>query len=178
MMYNIDQLKILIAPDNQLKKISKLVEEIDSNVELLVKKMLHLMYESNGIGLAAPQVGILKRIIVMDCSSEEEENRPYFIINPKVISSSDTFFDCDEGCLSLPNHYASVSRPDSVNIKFQNEKREFIEKVFTGLEATCIQHEIDHLNGILFVDHISRLKRSVILKKLEKYKKNISNNSF
>ncbi len=166
-MKNLD---IIIAPDKKLKKIAEPMAEIDRSIKLVLQKMINKMYESKGIGLAGPQVGISKRILVMDCSSEEEEKRPYKIINPEILSISEKFSDFEEGCLSLPHQYASVSRPQTVKIRYINELSETVEKIFSGIEATCVQHEIDHLNGILFVDHISRLKRNMILKKLKKYK--------
>ncbi len=168
------KLNIILAPDKLLKKKAIDVKEIDLKVRSLLDDMLETMYESNGIGLAGPQVGVLKRVLVMDCFYGEDKKKPYKIINPEIIFKSEVMNEFEEGCLSLPNFYSSVTRPEKVRVRYLSESGTITEKDFIGIEATCLQHEIDHLNGILFVDHVSRLKRNVILKKLEKYKKQIN----
>ena len=133
--------------------------------------MLECMYKNKGIGLAAPQVGILKRLIVIDCSQNEETRKPLKFINPEITKLSKNTSDFEEGCLSLPSQYSNVTRPDKITLRFKNTEGLICENEFSGLEATCIQHEIDHLNGKLFVDHISKLKKNIIIKKLIKLKK-------
>lgn len=166
-------MKILIAPDSRLNQISKTVEVIDNSIISILDDMLECMYKNNGIGLAAPQVGILKRLIVIDCSQNEEKKNPLKFINPEITKLSKTTSDFEEGCLSLPSQYSTVTRPNKITLKFKSIKGLVCEKDFSGLEATCIQHEIDHLNGKLFVDHISKLKKNIIIKKLIKLKKKI-----
>ncbi len=166
-----NKLKLIIAPDYRLNQVSKKVEFVDQNISNILEQMLEVMYDSKGIGLAAPQVGILKRIIVMDCSLENEQKKAFRFINPKIVKLSDSVSEYEEGCLSLPTQSAKVIRPSEVQVEYTNEKGKQIVKVFKDLEATCLQHEIDHLNGKLFVDHISKLRKNLILKKLKKYKK-------
>ena len=134
--------------------------------------MLETMYSAPGIGLAAVQVGILKRLIVIDISKEDEKKNPIFFVNPEIIYQSNKTSTYEEGCLSLPGFYAEVERPTECHINYldYNGKRKKLEA--DGLLATCIQHEVDHLNGVLFIDHISKLKRDMIIKKLRKNKKN------
>ena len=167
------KLKIILAPDKLLNKKATIVKKVDSFTKALLNDMLETMYESNGIGLAGPQVGVLKRLLVMDCFRGENK-KPYKIINPEIIYESNVLNEFEEGCLSLPNFYSYVLRPEKIRVRFLSDKGKVVEKDFSGIEATCLQHEIDHLNGILFVDHISRLKRSMILKKLKKYKNKIN----
>ena len=167
-------MKIILAPDSRLTRISKEVMVIDSEIENILNKMLECMYENNGIGLAAPQVGILKRLVVIDCSNNENKKKPYMFINPEIIEYAKDETEFEEGCLSLPKQFAKVSRPSYIKIKYKNIKGNLCKKNFKGLEATCIQHEIDHLNGKLFVDHVSKLKKNIIIKKLIKYKKYIN----
>tara|TARA_S200000501_G_scaffold367111_1_gene402971 strand:+ start:758 stop:1273 length:516 start_codon:yes stop_codon:yes gene_type:complete len=164
-------LQIIIAPDPRLLKNCVPVIDIDKNVQTLLEEMLKTMYKSNGIGLAAPQVGVLKRLIVMDCSSNNKNTKPYKFINPEIVEFSSDKMQYEEGCLSLPTQFANVTRPNKIVVKYKNEYGELKEKNFDGLEAICLQHEIDHLNGKLFVDHISKLKRNRIINKLKKYKK-------
>ena len=168
----INNLKLIIAPDYRLNQVSKKVDLVDQNILDTLEQMLEVMYDSNGIGLAAPQVGILKRIIVMNCSSEHAQKAAFKFINPKIIKLSDNMSEYEEGCLSLPTQFAKVVRPSEVKVEYINEKGKKIVKVFTNLEAICLQHEIDHLDGKLFVDHISKLRKNLILRKLKKYKKN------
>ena len=164
-------LNIIIAPDPRLLRVSKPVEEINNDIKKLLDDMLHTMYESNGIGLAAPQVGILKRLIVMDCSEKNTKKKPLKFINPEILRFSSERSEFEEGCLSLPTQYAKVERPSNINVEYKDENGKKILKNFSGIEATCLQHEIDHLDGKLFVDHLSKLKKNRIIKKLEKFKK-------
>ena len=164
-------LTIIIAPDQRLLEVSKPVKDINREVKLLLEDMLETMYKSNGIGLAAPQVGILKRLIVMDCIDQNKKRNPLKFVNPEIVNISSDKSEYEEGCLSLPTQFAKVERPSYIEVTYQDENGKKINKNFSGLEATCLQHEIDHLNGKLFVDHVSRLKKNRILKKLEKIKK-------
>jgi peptide deformylase len=165
------KLPILTAPDPQLKKKSQPVEKVDAEIKTLMDDMLETMYEAPGIGLAAPQVGVLKRVIVVDVAKEEEEPQPHRMANPELLWVSDEDNSYQEGCLSLPEHYADVVRPAAIRVRYLDEENEIRELEAEGLLATCIQHEIDHLDGVLFVDHISALKRNMILRKLLKAKK-------
>ena len=164
-------MQIIVAPDIRLNQISKKVEVIDSSIVSILDEMLECMYKNNGIGLAAPQVGILKRLVVIDCSNSNDIRKPLKLINPEIVKKSQDIAEFEEGCLSLPSQYAKVLRPSEITLKYQTLEGLFCNKKFKGLEATCIQHEIDHLNGKLFVDHISKLKKNIIIKKLKKLKK-------
>ena len=166
-------MEIIVAPDSRLNQISKKVEIIDDSIASTLDQMLECMYQNNGIGLAAPQVGILKRLVVIDCSDNKEIKKPLKLINPEIIKLSKNSSEFEEGCLSLPSQYAKVTRPSEITLKYKNIEGLICENKFIGLEATCIQHEIDHLDGKLFVDHISKLKKNIIIKKLKKLKKNI-----
>jgi peptide deformylase len=163
-------LPIIVAPDPRLKRRSEIVEEVTDTHRKLIDDMLDTMYHAPGIGLAAPQVGVLQRIIIVDLSKGDENPHPYKMINPKITWSSDKFFDYDEGCLSLPEHYAQVKRPNQIHLSYIDPTghEQFLDA--EDLLATCIQHEIDHLDGVLFVDHISKLRRDLIIRKLKKYK--------
>ena len=163
------KLNIIIAPDERLNQLSKEVKSIDKKILDVLDNMLECMYLNNGIGLAAPQVGILKRLIVVDCGTAEK--KPLKFINPEIVKISQDMAEYEEGCLSLPQQFAKVVRPETVTIKYTSTDGKKNEKEFKGIEATCIQHEIDHLNGKLFVDHVSKLKKSIIIKKLIKLKK-------
>ena len=164
-------LKIIIAPDPRLLEVSKPVKEVNNDIKNLLEDMLQVMYRSNGIGLAAPQVGILKRLVVMDCSEKNTKKEPLKFVNPEILSLSSDKSEFEEGCLSLPTQYAKVERPSNIEVEYKDENGNKYRKSFSGIEATCLQHEIDHLNGKLFVDHISKLKKNRIIKKLEKIKK-------
>ena len=164
-------MEIIVAPDNRLNQVSKEVEVVDNIVISILNQMLECMYKNNGIGLAAPQVGILKRLVVVDCSDKNNIKKPLKLINPEIIQSSPEVSEFEEGCLSLPKQYAKVKRPAEIIVKFQNIEGVFCKESFSGIEATCIQHEVDHLDGKLFVDHVSKLKKNIILKKLIKFKK-------
>lgn len=164
-------LPILVAPDPRLKQTSAPVKQVDDEVRRLMDDMLETMYQAPGIGLAAPQVGVLKRVIVLDLAHEGEEPQPLRLANPEIVWVSDDDATYNEGCLSVPEHYADVVRPAACRVKYldYNNKAQQIEA--DGLLATCLQHEIDHLDGVLFIDHLTSLKRNIILRKLLKTKK-------
>ena len=164
-------LPIITAPDPRLKQVCPSVEQVDDEIRRLLADMLETMYDAPGIGLAAPQIGVLKRVIVVDVSREDEERAPLKMVNPELTWVSDHDASYDEGCLSLPEHYAEVVRPAEIKVEYLDESGAKQELSADGLLATCIQHEIDHLDGILFVDHISALKRNMILRKLLKARK-------
>jgi peptide deformylase len=164
-------LPILTAPDPALKKISAPVKQVDASVRRLMDDMLETMYHAPGIGLAAPQVGVLKRVIVLDLAREGEEPQPLRIANPEVVWVSDDDATYNEGCLSVPEHYADVVRPAACRVKYLDHENKPREIAAEGLLATCLQHEIDHLDGVLFIDHLTSLKRNIILRKLLKAKK-------
>jgi len=162
-------LRILTAPDPLLKTVSKPVEEVDEVCRALIDNMFETMYASdNGVGLAAIQVGVPKRIIVMDLSEEGMIKNPKCYINPEITWTSEEMAVHNEGCLSVPEYYAEVERPARCGVSYLDYDGNEQEEEADGLFATCIQHEMDHLNGILFIDHISALKRGMIVKKLKK----------
>ena len=165
--------KILSIPDPLLRKVSEPVLKVDTEVKKLMDDMLETMYAAPGIGLAAVQIGILKRAIVIDLSKEDEKKNPLFLINPEITFKSKELTTYEEGCLSIPNQFAEVKRPSECKINFLDYNGNKDELHAQGLLATCIQHEIDHLNGILFIDHLSKLKKDLILKKTKKQKKEI-----
>ena len=162
---------ILTAPDPRLKKKSKPVDTVDAEVRRLMDDMLETMYAAPGIGLAAPQIGELRRVIVLDIDREDVKTGPLFLANPEIIEASDEDATYEEGCLSLPEHYSDVVRPARVTVRYIDRDGNKQQMACEGLLATCVQHEIDHLDGILFVDHISALKRNMILRKLLKARK-------
>jgi peptide deformylase len=164
-------LPILTAPDPLLKKISTPVKQVDDEVRRLMDDMLETMYHAPGIGLAAPQVGQLKRVIVLDLAREDEEPQPLRLANPEIVWVSDDDATYNEGCLSVPEHYADVVRPARCRVKYLDYNNKPQEIDADGLLATCLQHEIDHLDGVLFIDHLTSLKRNIILRKLLKSKK-------
>lgn len=164
-------LPILTAPDPRLKKISAPVKTVDAETRKLMDDMLETMYQAPGIGLAAPQVGVLKRVIVLDIAREGETPQPLRLANPEVVWVSDDDAVYNEGCLSVPEHYADVARPAACRVKYLDEHNKQREMEAEGLLATCLQHEIDHLDGVLFIDHLTSLKRNIILRKLLKTKK-------
>ena len=165
------QLDIINVPDPLLKTVSTPVERVDADVRTLLDNMLETMYAAPGIGLAAIQVAVAKRLIVVDTSTDEEEKKPLFLINPEVTWESDERSVYNEGCLSVPEHYAEVERPASVRVRYQDYHGEMQEDLLDGLTATCVQHEIDHLDGVVFIDYLSRLKRNMIIKKVQKAQK-------
>ncbi len=162
---------VIIAPDARLKIKTKPVRAVDDAVRTLMADMVETMYAANGIGLAAPQVGDERSVIVVDCSGKDEEPAPLKMANPEIIEVSPDDMSHEEGCLSLPEHYAEVVRPDGIRVRYLDDSNETRELDADGILAICIQHEMDHLEGILFVDHISALKRNMILRKLKKTKK-------
>ncbi|MEZ0226145.1 MAG: peptide deformylase [Alphaproteobacteria bacterium] len=178
-------LPIYVAPHPVLKKIAEPVKEVTDELRKLMDDMLETMYEAPGIGLAAPQVGVSKRILVLDVDqpkNDDEEpddglpkvrkpGKPQFFVNPEITWESEEKNIYDEGCLSLPGQYADVERPKKVKVKFLDYHGKAQEIECDGLLATCIQHEMDHLNGILFVDHLSTLKRDIVMRKLKKWTK-------
>ncbi len=166
-------LPVIIAPDPRLKRKSAAVARVDDSVRRLMDDMVETMHAAPGVGLAAPQVGVLKRVIVVDPAprDQDQESRPYRLANPEVVWASEDLAESEEGCLSLPDHYADVTRPVEVRVSYVDEHDVARELHATGLLAVCVQHEIDHLDGILFVDHISQLKRNMILRKLTKAKR-------
>jgi peptide deformylase len=170
-------LDIITAPDPRLKKKAAPVERVDGEVRRLMDDMLETMYDAPGIGLAAPQVGVSKRVIVIDLAREEEGPRPLQMANPEVVWVSDEDAVYEEGCLSVPDHFGEVVRPAEVRVRYLDRDNEIREIAADGLLATCLQHEIDHLDGILFVDHLSALKRNMILRKLLKEKKSLAKDS-
>jgi peptide deformylase len=163
-------LPILTAPDPRLKLKAKPVEAIDARIRRLMDDMAETMYAAPGIGLAAPQVGVLERVLVVDVGKEGEPQL-LKVANPEILWRSEDLATYNEGCLSLPDHYADVQRPAECRVRYLDYEGEIRELHATGLLATCIQHEMDHLEGTLFVDHISALKRNIILRKLSKLKK-------
>ena len=163
--------EIVIEPNPILRKKSENLEKVDDELRSLLNDMLETMYSAPGIGLAAVQVGILKRLIVIDISKEKDRKDPLFFINPEIISRSKNTSIYEEGCLSLPGHYAEIERPAECHIKYIDYNGKEKEIKANGLLSTCIQHEVDHLNGTLFIDYLSKLKKDMILKKLVKYKK-------
>ena len=168
------QKKIVIEPDPILRKESEPVEKVDDQLRRLLDDMLETMYAAPGIGLAAVQVGILKRLIVIDISKDKEKKDPLFLINPKIISKSKQTSIYEEGCLSLPGHFAEIERPAECQINFIDYNGKKKEIKANGLLSTCIQHEVDHLNGVLFIDYLSKLKKDMIIKKLVKHKKELN----
>jgi len=164
-------LPILIAPDPRLKLKAKPVAAVDDQVRRLMADLLETMYAAPGIGLAAPQVGVAKRVLVVDVARDGEPRQPMKIANPEILWRSAELLTTNEGCLSLPEHYADVSRPAKIRLRYLDEQNEIREIELEGLLATCIQHEMDHLEGVLFVDHLSALKRGIILRKLAKTKR-------
>jgi len=168
------QRKIVIEPDPILREKSKTLETVDNELRTLLDDMLETMYAAPGIGLAAVQVGILKRLIVIDISKDEEKKNPLFLINPEIVFRSKKTSIYEEGCLSLPGHFAEIERPAECHIKFIDYDGKKKELKASGLLATCIQHEVDHLDGILFIDYLSKLKKDMIVKKLIKHKKELN----
>ncbi|RPH05583.1 MAG: peptide deformylase [Alphaproteobacteria bacterium TMED93] len=164
--------KIIVEPDPILRKKCNPIEKVDDEIKKLMKDMLETMYDAPGIGLAAIQIGILKRLVVIDISKDEKKN-PLFLVNPKIISQSKTTSVYEEGCLSLPGQFAEIERPSECLVKYIDLDGKEKELKADGLLATCIQHEVDHLNGILFIDYLSKLKKDMIIKKLVKHKKEI-----
>ena len=163
---------ILKEPNKILRQISKPVEKVGNEERQLMKDMLETMYEANGIGLAAIQIGVPKRIIVMDISKDDEKKQPRFFVNPIIKNKDLSKSTYEEGCLSVPNQFAEIDRPSKCEVEYLDYNGEKKILKAEGLLATCIQHEMDHLEGILFIDYLSKLKKSMIIKKLSKNKSN------
>ena len=161
-------LPIITAPDPRLKTVSQPVDKVDDDLRKLMDDMLETMYEAPGIGLAAVQVGVAKRVLVMDIAEEDGKKNPLYFVNPEIVEESGDIAIYNEGCLSLPDQYAEVERPAEITVRYLDYEGEMRETRATGLLATCLQHEMDHLEGILFVDHLTSLKRNMILRKLKK----------
>ena len=163
---------ILTEPNKILRQVSKPVEKVTEKEQKLMDDMLETMYAANGIGLAAIQIGVPKRIIVMDISKDPEKKEPRYFVNPIIKNKNPENATYEEGCLSVPNQFAEIDRPKKCDVEFldYNGKKNFLHA--DGLLATCIQHEMDHLEGILFIDYLSKLKKSMIIKKLSKLKSN------
>ena len=165
-------LPIITLPDEKiLREVSKPVAAVDSHVKKLWDDMLETMYRAPGIGLAAIQVGVAQRLLVIDLAKDGEPKTPLFVANPEITWSSEAKSDYEEGCLSIPEYYEMVTRPAEIRVRYLDRQGEAAEIHATGLMATCLQHEIDHLNGVLFIDHISRLKRERVVKKFAKAQK-------
>ena len=165
--------QILIAPNKILREKSLYVENVDKDIQILMDDMLDTMYTAPGIGLAAIQVGIPQRVIVLDIKQKEGQKNPIYLINPEIIEKSKNNSTYEEGCLSVPGQFAEIDRPDKCHVKYLDYYGEKKEIKAEGMLATCIQHEMDHLEGILFIDYLSRLKKTMIIKKLSKQKKAI-----
>lgn len=169
-----DKYDIIKVPDPVLKEVAKEVSAVDDALRKQLDKMLETMYKAPGIGLAANQVGLLNRVLVMDIAQREEGDdtrKPIFMVNPQIVWESEEPSVWEEGCLSIPGHYADVTRPLEVRVKYLDYDGKIQEDTFNGLGSHCVQHEIDHLNGVLFIDHLSTLKRNMIMKKIQKQHK-------
>jgi peptide deformylase len=162
---------ILILPEPALRQVSTPVSSVDQGVRSLFDDMLETMYNAPGIGLAAIQVGVPQRLVVIDISKEGEERSPLFMANPEITWKSAELSDYEEGCLSIPDYYEMVTRPQSVKVRYRDRHNEAQELSASGILATCIQHEIDHLDGVLFIDYLSKLKRDRVIKKFAKAQK-------
>lgn len=162
---------LVLLPDPVLRKKSDPLERVDDEIRALADDMLETMYDAPGIGLAAIQIGIPRRMLVIDCAKEDEEKAPMVFINPEIVERSDERAVYEEGCLSIPDYYAEVERPAEVTVEFTDRDGKAQQVRADGLLATCLQHEIDHLNGVLFIDHISKLKRDMVVKKFTKLAK-------
>ena len=163
--------EIIILPDPLLRTVSKPVKTVDAATRKLMDDMLETMYDAPGIGLAAVQIGIPRRLVVVDLSKEGEEKQPLFLVNPEIVWSSEEESDYEEGCLSIPEFFDMVTRPKEITVRYLDRQGEVQEQLCSGVLATCVQHEIDHLNGVLFIDYISRLKRDRVVKKFTKAQK-------
>ncbi len=161
---------IVLHPDRRLRAKCEPVAEVDDSVRALLEDMLATMYDAPGVGLAAPQLGVLKRVVVMDCSEKEGEPAPLRMVNPEILWASEEMNVHEEGCLSVPEEYVEVARPARVRARWLDEKGERREAEFDGLWATCVQHEIDHLDGKLFIDYVGPLKRKLVTERMKKRK--------
>jgi len=163
--------EILVLPDPRLRQVADPIEKIDASIKQLAKDMLDTMYDAPGIGLAAPQIGEMKRIVVMDLAKEGEKADPIVMINPEILKYSEDTVTSEEGCLSIPEIYYEVERPADVTVRYTDLDGKTVEKEATDRLAVCIQHELDHLDGVLYIDYLSRLKRDRVLKKFQKAEK-------
>ena len=166
-------MQILTEPNKILREKSQLVEKVDTDLQKLMSDMLETMYAAPGIGLAAIQVGVAKRVIVLDIAGKDQCKNPMYFINPVIINKSDNNSSYEEGCLSVPGQFAEIHRPERCHIKYIDYFGQPKEIKAVGMLATCIQHEIDHLEGILFIDYLSKMKKTMIIKKLSKQKKEL-----
>ena len=164
-------LEVIEAPDSRLKLVCEPVNTVDDNLRRLMDDMLETMYAAPGIGLSAPQIGDRRRVIVVDVARNGEERRPLRMVNPQIVKVSGTLEVSEEGCLSFPEMFAEVERPSAIKVRYVDENNSAHEIDADGLLANCIQHETDHLDGILFVDHISVVRRNIILRKMKKTKR-------
>jgi peptide deformylase len=160
--------EILILPDKRLRKVSEPVKKMDAGIHKLIEDMFDTMYDAPGIGLAAVQIGTMKRVVTLDLAKKEEPKNPQVFINPEIVWSSDERSTYEEGCLSIPETYSEVERPAQVKVRYLDLEGTQREVDAEGLLSTCLQHEVDHINGVLFIDHLSRLKRDRIVKKFTK----------
>ena len=162
---------IITLPDPILRKVAEPIERVDADLRRLMDDMFATMYEAPGVGVAAPQIGISRRLIVMDPTKDEEENQPLAMVNPKLLERSDTLRVHEEGCLSIPDFTAEIERPAKARVAFIDREGKPREMELEGIWSTLVQHEIDHLNGILFIDYLSRLKRDMVVRKFTKQKR-------
>jgi peptide deformylase len=160
--------EILILPDERLRRVADPIEAVDDSIKQLARDMLDTMYDAPGIGLAGPQIGEMKRIVVMDLAKEGEKPDPIVMINPEILSYSEETAVSEEGCLSIPEIYYEVERPAEVTVRYTDLDGKTVERAAKERLATCIQHELDHLDGVLYIDYLSRLKRDRVLKKFQK----------
>jgi peptide deformylase len=165
------RLPIVIVPNQVLKAKAKPVEKVDDEIRRVLDDMLETMYDAPGIGLSGNQIGLLRRLVVLDVARSDEKPNPIKMVNPEILWRSEELSTYNEGCLSLPEQYADVVRPAQIKFRYLDDKGHRQEMQADGLLATCVQHEIDHLDGVLFVDHLSALKRNIILRKLAKVQK-------
>jgi peptide deformylase len=163
--------EILVLPDARLRQVADPIEKVDASIKTLAKDMLDTMYDAPGIGLAAPQIGEMKRIVVMDLAKEGEKPDPIVMINPEILKYSEDTVTSEEGCLSIPEIYYEVERPADITVRYTDLDGKTVEKDATDRLAICIQHELDHLDGVLYIDYLSRLKRDRVLKKFQKAEK-------
>jgi peptide deformylase len=163
--------EILVLPDPRLRAVADPIEKIDASIKALAKDMLDTMYDAPGIGLAAPQIGEMKRIVVMDLAKEGEKPDPIVMINPEILKYSEDTVTSEEGCLSIPEIYYEVERPADITVSYTDLDGKQVEREATDRLAVCIQHELDHLDGVLYIDYLSRLKRDRVIKKFQKAEK-------
>ena len=159
---------LVILPDSKLRLISEPIKEVTNEIRRLADDMLETMYDAPGVGLAAIQIGMPLRMVTMDVSKSEDEHQPLVLINPEIVWASEEKRVYEEGCLSIPEYYEEIERPDRVRFRYVNLQGETVEQDADGLLATCVQHEIDHLNGVLFIDYLSKLKRDRVMTKFKK----------